>query len=256
MKRTAGARSAPRGLRTRITDGVAWLTLDRPQHGNRITVDLAQELCAAAAEIELDERIVVVVLAASGPNFCLGVEDGGEWEKEVDWVEAIARLTRPVVAAIHGDAVAEGLELALACDLRVASERAHFALPQLHEGRLPGHGGTQRLPRNVGRTRALDLLLTGRRVSAAEAARIGLISRRVRTAGFSRELTAVTDTLRRNGPVALRYGKEAVLKGPDMTLAQGIRLEEDLYVLLQTTRDRQEGISAFLQKRKPTFNGR
>jgi enoyl-CoA hydratase/carnithine racemase len=241
-------------LRTSIAEGVAWLTLGRPDHGNRITSELAQALCAAAAEIELDESVVVVVLAASGPSFCLGVENGGEWERRADWVEAIARLTRPVVAAIQGDAVAEGLELALACDLRVASERAQFALPQLHEGRLPVHGGTQRLPRTIG-TRALDLLLTGRTIKAAEAEAIGLISRTLRHSGFTRGVNTVVDRLKRNGPIALRYGKEAVLKGPDMTLEQGIHLEEDLYVLLQTTRDRQEGISAFLQKRKPTFHG-
>lgn len=255
MSRNAGTRTASHGLRTRIAEGVAWLTLGRPDHGNRITPELAQDLCAAAAEIELDESVVVVVLAGSGPSFCLGVENGGDWERRADWVEAIARLTRPVVAAIQGDAVAEGLELALACDLRVASERARFAVPQLHDGRLPAHGGTQRLPRAIGRTRALDLLLTGRTIKAAEAAAIGLISRTLRHSGFTRGLNAVVDTLKRNGPIALRYGKEAVLKGPDMTLEQGIHLEEDLYVLLQTTRDRQEGIAAFLQKRKPVFHG-
>lgn len=255
MSPKAGARPAPHGLRTSIAEGVAWLTLDRPAHGNRITAELAQELCAVAAEIEIDERVVVVVLAAAGDSFCLGVEDSGEWEHQADWVEAIACLTRPVVAAIQGDAMAEGLELALACDLRVASERARFALPQLQEGRLPSHGGTQRLPRMVGRTRALDLLLTGRSLTAAQAEVVGLISRTLPQSDFARGLELVIDTLKRNGPIALRYGKEAVLKGPDMTLEQGIRLEEDLYVLLQTTRDRQEGISAFLQKRKPSFHG-
>jgi enoyl-CoA hydratase/carnithine racemase len=255
VSRTAAARATSRGLRTSIVDGVAWLTLDRPRDGNRITQELAQELCGAAAEIELDDRVLVVVLAASGPSFCLGVEDGGDWEQRMDWVDAIGRLTRPVVAAIQGDAVGEGLELALACDLRIASERARFALPQLAAGRLPAHGGTQRLPRIVGRTRALDLLLTGRTITAAAAETIGLVSRVVRHAGFARSLGTVIDALRSTGPMALRYGKEAVLKGADLTLEQGMRLEEDLYVLLQTTRDRQEGIRAFLHQRKPVFRG-
>src|SRR5207248_7549985 len=139
-------RAPPRGVRTTVTAGVAWLTLDRPAAGNRITLDMAQALCDAAAAIELDDAVVAVVLAATGSSFCLGVEDGGDWERRVDWVEAIAHLTRPVIAAIQGDALAEGLELALACDLRVVSERAHFSLPQLTAGRLPAHGGTQRLP--------------------------------------------------------------------------------------------------------------
>jgi len=256
VRKRASAGVAVRGLRTRIDDGVAWLTLDRPTQGNRITEELAQELCAAAAEIELDDRVAIVVVAASGVSFCLGVEAGGNWEREMDWVAAIGRLTRPVVAAIQGDALAEGMELALACDLRVAAEGARFALPQLTNGRLPSHGGTQRLPRIIGRMRALDMLLTGRTLNAAEAEQLGLVSRVVRRTSFARALDTLIEELKRKGPVALRYGKEAVLKGPDMTLDQGIRLEEDLYVLLQTTRDRQEGIDAFLRKRTPVFQGK
>jgi enoyl-CoA hydratase len=208
------------------------------------------------AEVELDDRIVVVVLTAAGSSFCVGVDDSGAWERRVDWVDAVARLTRPVIAAIQGDAVGEGLELALACDLRIASDRARFAMPQLAGGRLPVHGGTQRLPRIVGRTRALDLLLTGRTIDANEAEAIGLVARVVPHAELERRLNACVDELRAKGPIALRYAKEAVLKGSDLTTEQGIRLEEDLYALLQTTHDRQEGINAFLQKRKPTFHGK
>jgi len=256
--RRAAARSAPqagRGLGFTLTDGIAWLTLERSSAGNRITADLAQALCAAAAEIELDDRVRVVVLAAAGPSFCLGVESGGEWEQRCDWVDAIGRLTRPVVAAVHGEARAEGFELALACDLRVVSTRARFALPQLGDGRLPSHGGTQRLPRLVGRMRALDLLLTGRTIEAAEAQAMGLVSRLIAPDGFRGAVEALAAELRGKGPIALRYAKEAVLKGSDLTLDQGIRLEEDLYALLQTTRDRRAGVAAFLKKRTPVFRG-
>jgi enoyl-CoA hydratase/carnithine racemase len=248
-------KAAARGLRAHIVDGIAWLKLERAHAGNRITQALAQELCRSAADLEEDDRVVAVVLAASGRHFCLGVENGGEWERHLDWVEAIGRLTRPVIAVMQGDAVAEGLELALACDLRLASDRAGFALPQVQAGRLPSHGGTQRLPRIVGRTRALDLLLTGRMIDAAEAETIGLVSRVIPHRSLARGVRAVVDTLKSKGPVALRYAKEAVSKGLDVTLDQGIRLEEDLYVLLQTTRDRREGIDAFLQHRKPVFHG-
>jgi enoyl-CoA hydratase/carnithine racemase len=248
-------RTAARGLRVRIVDGIAWLNLERAHAGNRITAALAQELYRSAAELEEDDRVVAVVVAAAGRHFCLGVENGGEWEHQVDWVEAIGRLTRPVIAVVQGDAVAEGLELALACDLRLASDRAGFALPQLQAGGLPSHGGTQRLPRIIGRTRALDLLLTGRRIDAAEAETIGLVSRAIPHRSLAHGVRAVIDTLKGKGPVALRYAKEAVSKGLDLTLDQGIRLEEDLYVLLQTTRDRREGIDAFLQRRKPVFHG-
>jgi enoyl-CoA hydratase/carnithine racemase len=248
--------SAKRFLSLRVADGVAWLCLERPRAGNRVTQDLAQAVCDAAEEIEDDERARIVVLSAVGPRFCLGVEDGGDWEQRVDWVEAIARLTRPVVAAVQGDAVAEGFELALACDLRVVSSRACFAMPQLAQGRLPVHGGTQRLPRIAGRSRALDLLLTGRAMDAPEAAEMGIATCVAPPRSFRKAVAAVVDDLLAKGPIALRYAKEAVLKGTDLTLEQGVRLEEDLYVLLQTTRDRREGVRAFLGKRKPTFQGR
>jgi enoyl-CoA hydratase/carnithine racemase len=256
VRQSAAATAARHGLSTRLADGVAWLQLERPEAGNRITLELAQALCNVAAEIELDDRVGVVVLAATGASFCLGVEDTGEWEGRVDWVDALGRLTRPVVAAIQGDAVAEGLELALACDLRLVATRAGFAMPQLSQGRLPLHGGTQRLPRIVGRMRALDLLLTGRTFDAAEAEAIGLASRVATPSAFGRELDALIAVLTSKGPIALRYAKEAVLKGGDLTLDQGIRLEDDLYVLLQSTQDRREGITAFLKKRKPVFKGK
>jgi enoyl-CoA hydratase len=249
-------RPGAHNLSVKIAGDVAWLRLQRPRSGNCITQDLAQALCDAAEEIEHDERVHVVVLAAAGPSFCSGVEEAGEWTHRIDWIEAIARLSRPVVAAIQGDAISEGLELALACDLRVASARARFSLPQLSEGRLPSHGGTQRLPRLIGRTRALDLLFTGRTITAREGSEMGLVTRVFPHAGFARGLQRVIAELRAKGPVALRFAKEAVLEGSDLTLDQGIRLEEDLYVLLQTTRDRQEGVRAFLQKRRPVFRGR
>jgi enoyl-CoA hydratase/carnithine racemase len=253
---TAGRATKPRRpLSTTIGNGVAWLRLERPQAENRITPELAQALCDAAAEVELDDSVVIVVLAAAGSTFCGGVEGGGTWRDRIDWVDAIARLSRPVIAAIQGDAIAEGLELALACDLRVVSDCARFAMPQLAAGRLPAHGGTQRLPRVVGRMRALDLLLTGRTIDATEAETIGLASRVATPKAFHHVLDALIAEVTAKGPIALRYAKEAVLKGSDMTLDQGIRLEEDLYVLLQTTHDRREGVRAFLEKRKPVFHG-
>lgn len=239
-----------------IARGVAWITLDRPRRGNRIDLAAAQALCDAAAAVELDDDVAVVVLRARGASFCLGVDRGGPWERQHDWVEAVARLTRPVIAAINGDAVAEGLELAMACDLRIAARSARFCLPQLIAGRLPSHGATQRLPRLVGRMRALDLLLSGRAVRAAEAEAMGLVSRTVAAAHLEAAVRREVAALCRKGPIALRLAKEAVLKSFDLTLDQGIRLEHDLYALLQTTADRAEGVRAFLEKRKPRFLGR
>ncbi len=235
--------------------GAAWIRFARSDAGNRIDASLAHTLCELAEELEFDDSVAVVVLAATGPAFCLGVQDGGDWERGADWVQALAALTRPVVAVIQGDAIAEGCEMALACDLRVASTRARFALPQLREGRLPRHGGTQRLPRLVGRMRALDLILTGRTVDATEAEAIGLVSRVAAPDKLEGAAHEVVAGLCRMGPIALRYVKEAIVKGAEMTLDQGIRLEEDLYVLLQTTADRREGVDAFLARRRPVFRG-
>ena len=245
-----------RKLAVRIEPPVAYLRLHLGEQDNRIDQTLAQQLCAAAEDIEHDDRVNLVVLDSEGPSFCLGVEEGGAWEDRFDFVGAIGRVTRPVIAAVRGDAIAEGLELALACDLRFFSDAAKCGMMQLIEGRLPRHGGTQRLPRIVGRTRAMDLVLTGRLLRAAEAERIGIASRVFRRRDFEASLNAAIADLARKGPVALRYAKEAILEGSEMTFDQGVRLEEDLYALLQTTRDRREGVDAFLKKRKPRYRGK
>jgi enoyl-CoA hydratase/carnithine racemase len=246
----ARRRPAPAPLLT-VADGVARLTLPRP----RIDQALAQALCAAAEQIAFDESVGVVVVQGRGHS-CTGVDGGGEWQAHHDWVAAIGGLTAPVVAVIAGDAVAEGAELALACDLRIASSRARLSFPHIAERRLPRHGATQRLPRAVGRMRALDLLLSGRQVGAAEAARIGLVSHVVPPNRLNAVADDVVATLRAKGPIALRLGKEAVRNGSELTLEQGIRLEQDLYVLLQTTADRAEGVQAFRDRRPPKFRGR
>lgn len=243
------------GITWSVRDGVARIDLDRPRIGNRIDLTAAQALCDAAAAIELDETVVLVVVSGTAGTFCLGVEEGGDWQREYDWVAAVARLTRPVIAAIDGDALAEGFELALACDLRVASDRSRFALPQIGNGQLPRHGATQRLPRVVGRMRALDLLLSGREFRAREAEGMGIVTRTAPTKRYEEVLAEEVAALRARGPIALRLAKEAVLKSLDLTLDQGIRLEQDLYVLLQTTRDRAEGVRAFVEKRTPSFRG-
>jgi enoyl-CoA hydratase/carnithine racemase len=241
------------GVTLEVKDGVAWLILARSR-GNRIDPTAAQALCDRAEEIELDDDVALVVVGARGKAFCLG--EDGEVPTALDWIGAIGKLTRPVVAAINGDAVAEGCELALACDLRLASTKAVLSLPQINEGRLPSHGATQRLPRLIGRTRALEMLLSGRGVPAREALAMGLVSLVAPPRQFQSALQKEVAALCRKGPLALRLAKEAVTKGLDVTFEQGVRLEHDLYVLLQTTSDRAEGTRAFLEKRRPLFRGR
>jgi len=234
---------------------IAYITLNRPQAQNAINAKMAQELTDACQQINQDEEISVVLLLATGDNFSSG-SDPREWELAGDAPRAIASLERVVIAAINGDALGEGLELALSCDIRVAAEGARFGLPHTSYGLIPRGGGTQRLPRLVGRGKALEMILTAEPIDAAEAYRIGLVNKVVPPGKLLPEVEEIARRIIPRGPIALRYCKEAVNKGLDLTLEQGLRLEADLYFLIQTTADRMEGIRAFLEKRAPQFKGR
>jgi len=235
---------------------IAHITLNRPEANNIINQQLAQELLEVCEQINQDDDIYVVTVTGAGDKaFC----SGGELEsKEPRYrpAGAIASIDRPVIAAINGDALGQGLELALSCDIRLASDKARFSLPQVAQGVIPMDGGTQRLPRIVGRGKALELLLTAETINAKEALEIGLVSRVVPPMELAGEVEAMVENIAAKGPIALRYLKEAVNKGLDMTLEQGLHLEADLYFLLHTTADRTKGIKAFLEKRPPKFKGK
>jgi len=234
---------------------VASITLNRPGEGNAINQQVAQEIEDACFQIRQDCDIYVVLLAGAGDSFCTGTEQGVN-EYRLHPAAAIAGITQPVIAGINGDAVGEGLELALSCDIRLASEKAHLGMPQLVQGLIPIAGGTQWLARIVGRSKAMELLLAAENISAVEALEIGLVNRVVSLGKLIAEAENLAETIAAKGPVALRYVKEAVNKGMEMTLEQGLRLEADLYFLLHTTGDRTEGIRAYLEKRLPDFKGK
>ena len=233
-------------------DHVAHITLNRPEADNSINMQLAREMEAVCCRVNQDDKIYVVIITGAGDRtFC----SGSELER-TNAATAVANIDRPVIAAINGDALGEGLELALSCDIRLASNKARFGLPQVASGIIPMDGGTQRLPRLVGKGKALELILTAETISAEEALEIGLINKVVAQANLASEVEALAQTIASKAPIALRYIKEAVNKGMDLTLEQGLRLEADLYFLLHTTADRTEGIKAFLGKRPPQFKGR
>jgi enoyl-CoA hydratase len=245
---------------------VAWLQLCSPASGNCLTPDMDKEIAAFCASAEEDEQVSLLVFAGSANVFCHGLDyvtAGGTSAVQAIRAQfgalhspkALATITKPTLAAINGDALGVGLEMALACDLRVSITGAHFGFPQIADGLMPCGGGTQRLPRIVGQAKALELILTGELIDAAEAQRIGLVSEVRPESTFATRVDEIIQGLLGKGPIALRLGKEAVLKAMDLTLDQGMRLEEDLYALLQTTRDRAEGVQAFLAKRQPTFTG-
>ncbi len=244
----------------------ARLGLNRPDSGNRLTPAMTQELAAVCEAVENDDTVEILLLTGQGEAFCAGLEyppgPRGTTAHRIrqqfgrlDCVERLAALTKPTIAVLNGDALGVGLELALACDLRLAKAGAQFGLPQLTEGLIPFCGGSQRLPRVIGQARALELILTAKRLDASQAQQIGLVTEAIKPDRFATRVDEVLTGLLEKGPIALRLGKEAVLKALDLSLEQGTRLEEDLYVLLQTTRDRAEGVHAFLAKRKPVFTG-
>jgi enoyl-CoA hydratase/carnithine racemase len=237
-----------------VKNHIAGITLNRPKTGNAVNLKMAQELQEVSRLINGDNDIYVVTLTGAGDAFCSG---GDKEEVEpCHPAAAIAAIDRPVIAAINGDALGEGLEIALACDIRVAATKARFGLPQLTGGRIPADGGTQRLPRIIGKGKASELLMTAETINAEEALEIGLVSRVVPPESLAEESRKLAETIAAKGPIALRYLKEAINKGMDMTLEQGLRLEADLYFLLHTTSDRTEGIKSYLEKRKPDYKGK
>jgi enoyl-CoA hydratase len=232
--------------------GCVIATLARPAARNRLSAAMARRLVELAEEVEDDEKALMLAIRGAGGNFCAGFDD----DVDPAVVESIAALSKPTLAIIDGVADDEGMELVLAVDLRVAVQKARFTMGQLGRGRMPRFGGTQRLPRLIGGAHALRMLLTGAALTGGEAMRLGLVTYVASgRAGLERVAADVMRSVTSRGPVAARLAKEAVRKGCDLTLDQGIRLEEDLYALLQTTADRAEGVRAFLEKRKPLFRG-
>lgn len=210
------------------------------------------EFSEACDRMQWDEQARVVVLFFGGER---ADPELGSSEDRASLVEQAAKLKRPVIAAIRGNATGFGLELALACDLRIACETARFGFAQVRHGRMPAHGATQRLPRLIGQARAMHMILTGEFISALEAQRIGLIHRMVPAGSLVPSAINMAEELARKSPMSLCYTKEALYGGRDLTLDQGLKMELDLYLLLFSTSDRTEGITAFMEKRKPDFKG-
>ncbi len=241
-----------------VRDGVAWLTLARPGTANALDAELMGALEASCEAIERDDAVRVAVLGAAGADFCVGLPRGVGWPPPAwpDGIAAVAAVTKPVIGCLTGAVRGWGLALALACDVRVAATTAVLELPCVPRGRLPGGGVTQRLTRIVGASRALAMLLLSQPVTARTAADWGLVSRTVAPTRLRAAAADVARSLAARAPLALRLAKEAVVRALDLPLEDGVRLEHDLYVLLQTTADRAEGVRSFLERRAPRYEGR
>ena len=250
---------------TETRGAVGLARLNRPDARNALSADLMEELAAACERWDADEEIRCIVIAGSDEWFAAGADIKAMATRTlVDTLttpaarfwERLAGLRTPLVAAVSGFALGGGCELALSCDLIVASETAEFGQPEILLGIIPGGGGTQRLARVIGKQRAMELVLTGRRISAEEARSFGIVNTVAPRKEWLEAALELADVVARRPPLAVRFGKQAVLAADETPLSAGLSQERRLYELAMATEDRVEGMNAFLEKRKPEFRGR
>jgi enoyl-CoA hydratase len=244
---------------------IAVVTLNRPDRMNALSEPLMEELVSALSELDRDESIRCIVLAGNDKAFAAGADIGEMatasamdmlYARRVERWDAIRKLWTPLVAAVSGYCLGGGNELAMSCDLIVASETARFGQPETSLGIIPGAGGTQRLTRAVGKAKAMDVILSGRFLTAEEAERAGLVSRVVAQEAWLDEARRVAHEIASKGPVAQRLAKEAVNRAFDTTLDHGLEHERRLLYLAFASEDAGEGLTAFGEKRPPEFKGK
>jgi enoyl-CoA hydratase len=247
-------------------DGVALVTIQRPDVLNALSFDLLDALANAFATLDADPRCRAIVVTGSGDRAFAAGADIRELARQTPvtllvenrfaaW-ERIAATRKPVIAAVRGFALGGGCELALSCDLIVAGEDARFGQPEINLGVMPGAGGTQRLTRAIGRARAMDLILTGRTITAREAESMGLVSRVVPAERTLDEALALGAAVAAQPPVAVLAAKEAVRLAEELPLGDGLRHERRAFFALFATEDQTEGMAAFVEKRRPEWKGR
>ena len=246
----------------------AIVTINRPKSLNALNRDTLEEIVACFTELEKDLEISAAIITGAGDRAFIAGADIAYMHKfdalagralgrlGHDAMEAIENFTRPVIAAINGFALGGGCELALACDIRIAAENAKFGQPEVNLGVTPGFGGSQRLPRLVGKGHANELLFTGKIIDAQEADRIGLVNRIVSKENLMQECKELAAEIGKKGPVAVRLCKDLVNSGMEMDLARACQREVDIFGLCFGSEDQKEGMKAFLEKRAPQFKGK
>jgi methylglutaconyl-CoA hydratase len=248
-------------------NGIAIVTLNRPEAANALSTALLSELSALLVELAFRKDVRVVIVTGAGEKvFCAGAdlkERAGMNETEVrktvalirETINQVEQLPQPVIAALNGSAFGGGLELALACDIRVAVDTAQLGLTETSLGIIPGAGGTQRLPRLIGIGKAKELIFTAKRITTQEAAQIGLVEYVVPRAQLMEKALEIATQIATNAPIAVRQAKLAVNRSLDVDLVTGLRLEQMAYEVTIPTKDRLEGLQAFKEKRKPVYKG-
>ena len=256
------------GLSVEEKGPITVLTLNRPERMNALDFSTLLYLQAAVAKLAGDDETRVVIITGAGERAFSAGADLKERETMTpeqvrlyirtirDTFSAIAALPQPVIAAVNGIALGGGTELCLACDIRIAAENAEFGLTETSLGIIPGAGGTQRLPRIIGRARAKEMILTARRITAAQAEAWGLVNRVVARDQLWPEAMIVAEQIAENAPLAVRQAKYAIDAGAEVDLYTGLGIETRAYDVLIPTEDRREGLAAFREKRKPVYRGR
>ena len=255
-------------VKTDNRDGVLWITIDRPKVLNALNAQTVEEIGRAFADARKDDSVRAVVVTGSGEKAFVAGADINELATMTPMVGKfvseqgqsvfleIEKFPKPVIAAINGFALGGGCELALACHIRIASEKAQLGLPEVTLGIIPGYGGTQRMARLVGKAKALELVCTGDRISATDAEKIGLVNKVVPADGLASAADEMAKKIASRGPAAVSAAIEAINSGADMGFEEGQLLEATLFGLLCATSDMKEGMAAFLEKRPPKFTGK
>ena len=254
----------PSLVETSVDGHVALCRLNRPDARNALSPALREELADAVESFDADEEVNCIVIAGSDEAFAAGADVKALAERSINeelsptesfW-RRMASVRTPMIAAVSGWALGGGCELAMLCDMIVASETAEFGQPEITLAIIPGGGGTQRLARSVGKARAMELVLTGRRFSAEEAREMGLVNRVTKKREWLEQAMELAQVVARRPPLAARLAKEAILTAEETGLTAGVEAERRLFGVAMATEDRVEAMQAFLEKRKPDFHGR
>jgi len=259
------AEQAYENILVAVDGPVATVTLNRPKALNALNAALMGELADALRRLDADEAIRCIVITGNERAFAAGADIKEMAEasavemlqrNNLAHFDAVRKISKPLIAAVSGFALGGGCELAMACDMIVASETARFGQPEINIGVMPGAGGTQRLTRALGKARAMELVLTGEYMGAEEALAHGLVNRVVPQELYLEEAQKLARKIAGQAPVAVRLAKDAVLKAQDLTIEEGLDYERRLFYLLFATEDQKEGMAAFIEKRTPAWKGR